>query len=296
MLTLHMLDRGDSASVKAASVVTFVEPDDTRAPQSPVSPNGKGKGVASFAPFDISPQFATPTRPDDFNLRSSDGHDFYVSRSILSIASPSFTNTDPGTSADATIIALAEPACILDVLLTLIYPVEAPTWTSLDGFSAVLDAALKYDMRGAVETLRRSLVCPRRVGEKILPSFVELDPLRVFAIAKMAGLDAEADLAALATVKHYPSLTKTGMSISPEVENMPTKHYRELMALREQRNDWKQGFVKAFRGMGNGQQGSANVEGSVDGHGESTVLNRMTARMSRKPKLPTAMFSKTTLV
>ena len=291
-----MLDRGDTASVKAASVVTFVEPEDARAPQSPESPTGKGRRVAPLSTFEISSLFATPARPDDFNLRSSDGHDFYVSRSILSIASPSFTSTDPGTSADATIIALAEPACILDVLFTLIYPVEAPTWTSLDGFSAVLDAALKYDMRGTVETLRRSLVCPRRVGEKILPSFVDLDPLRVFAIARMAGLDAEADLAAQATIKYYPSLTKTaGMTISPEVENMPTKHYRELMALREQRNDWKHGFVKAFKGM-NGQQSSANVDGSVDGHGESTMLNRMTARMSRKPKLPTAMFSKSTLV
>ena len=292
-----MLDRADSASVKAASVVTFVEPEDARPLHSPVSPTGKGKGVAPLSSFEISSLFATPTRPDDFNLRSVDGHDFYVSRSILSIASPSFINTDPGNSADATIIALAEPACILDVLLTLIYPVEAPTWTSLDGFSAVLDAALKYDMRGAVETLRRSLVCPRRVGERILPSFVELDPLRVFAIARMAGLDAEADLAAQATVKSYPSLTKNaGMTISPEVENMPTKHYRELMALREQRNDWKLGFVKALKGMGNGQQSSGNVDGSVDGHGESTVLNRMTSRMSRKPKLSAAMFSKSTLV
>jgi hypothetical protein len=292
-----VLDRADSASVKAASVVTFVDSEDARVPHSPVSPTGKGKGVAPLSSFEISPLFASPMRPDDFNLRSSDGHDFYVSRTILSIASPSFTSTDPGTSADATIIALAEPACIIDVLLTLIYPVEAPTWTSLDGFSAVLDAALKYDMRGAVETLRRSLVCPRRVSERILPSFVELDPLRVFAIAKMAGLDAEADLAAQATVKYYPSLTKTGgMMISPEVENMPTKHYRELMALREQRNDWKHGFVKALKGMGNGQQPSGHVDASVDGHGESTVPNRKTSRMPRRPKLPTAMFSKQTLV
>ena len=292
-----MLDRADSASVKAASVVTFVDPEDARTSHSPVSPTGKGKGVAPLSSFEISPLFASPTRPDDFNLRSVDGHDFYVSRSILSIASPSFTNSDPGNAADATIIALAEPACIIDVLLTLIYPVEAPTWTSLDGFSAVLDAALKYDMRGAVETLRRSLVCPRRVEERILPSFVEIDPLRVFAIARMAGLDAEADLAAQATVKYYPSLTKTaGLTISPEVENMPTKHYRELMALREQRNDWKHGFVKAFKGMGNGQQSSANVDGTVDGHGENTVLNRKTSRMPRRPKLPTAMFSKATLV
>ena len=291
-----MLGRADTASIKAASVSTFVEREDTRVPLSPESPTGKGKGVAPLSTFEISSLFATPIRPDDFNLRSGDGHDFYVSRAILSIASPSFTNTDPGTSADATIIALSEPACILDVLLMLIYPVEAPTWTSLDGFSAVMDAALKYDMRGAVETLRRSLICPRREGDKVLPSFIELDPLRVFAIARMAGLDAEADLAAQATIKHYPSLTKsTGMNISPEVENMPTKHYRELMALREQKNDWKHGFVKALKGMGNGQHYSGNVNGSVDGHGEG-VINRKVSRMSRKPKLPTAMFSRAALV
>jgi len=65
-------------------------------------------------------------------------------------------------------------------------------------------------------------------GETFLPSFVDIDPVRVFAIARGAGLDVEGDLAARATLK--VSLKK-GPS-SPEVDKMPTKYYRELMAMR----------------------------------------------------------------
>lgn len=140
---------------------------------------------------------------------------------------------------------LPEPACILDVLLTLIYPVESPTWTSLEGFGPVLDAAIRYDMRGAIETLRQALISPRRVDDTILPSFAELDPLRVFAIARQAGMEPEANLAGNAT----RNISLRNSEMSPEVENMPTKFYRELITLRDERGHWRETF-KLFKTKG----------------------------------------------
>lgn len=173
-------------------------------------------------------------------LRSSDSYDFYVNRFILRIGSPALGQLEPNTK-DNTLL-LPEPACILDVLLTLLYPVESPTWTSMEGFGPVLDAAIRYDMRGVIEELRQALISPRRVGEDILPSFVELDPLRVFAIARQAGLEPEAQLAGGAT----RNISLRNSQMSAEVDNMPTKYYRELITLRDERGAWRD-TIKAFK-------------------------------------------------
>ena len=196
-------------------------------------------------------------------------YDFYVNRFILKIGSPTLgammrpppqpssskSTEEGGGEEEGTtkrsipegpgILMLSEPACILDVLLTLLYPVEPPTWTSLEGFGPVLDAAIRYDMRGAIETLRQALISPRRVDDQILPSFAEIDPLRVFAIARQAGLDPEAQLSGNAT--KGISLRNSEMSV--EVENMPTKYYRELISLRDDRGHWKETF-KLFKTKG----------------------------------------------
>lgn len=156
------------------------------------------------------------------------------------------------------ILMLAEPACILDVLLTLLYPVEPPTWTSLEGFGPVLDAAIRYDMRGAVETLRQALISPRRVDDHILPSFADLDPLRVFAISRQAGLEAEAEMAKNAT----KGISLRNSEMSAEVENMPTKYYRELINVRDDRGHWKETF-KLFKGVSLRRTGGLARMGSM---------------------------------
>jgi hypothetical protein len=188
-----------------------------------------------------------------------------VNRFILKIGSPTLggmmqprgkprSEDETGTG----IIMLAEPACILDVLLTLLYPVEPPTWTSLEGFGPVIDAAIRYDMRGAVETLRQALISPRRVDDHILPSFADLDPLRVFAIARQAGLEAEAEMAKNAT----KGISLRNSEMSAEVENMPTKYYRELINVRDDRGHWKETF-KLFKGVSLRRTGGLTRMGSM---------------------------------
>ena len=75
-------------------------------------------------------------------------------------------------------------------------------------------------MEAAIQVLSQALVSPRLVDAEVHPPFLEEDPLRVFAIARCAGLDPEADLAALATVAQPSKLKNT--TTSPEVDAMPT--------------------------------------------------------------------------
>jgi hypothetical protein len=242
-----------------ASVHTAIDKSDTATLSRGKTP-AAAYAEANSAPSPVSPLFASSAgNTEEVILRSSDGYDFYVNRFILKIGAPPLGNLqaqqlgrskkkDEETEEDekdTPVIMLPEPACILDVLLTLIYPVESPTWTSLEGFGPVLDAAIRYDMRGAVETLRQALISPRRVDEQLLPAFSELDPLRVFAIAKQAGLEQEAQLSGNAT--RGISLRNSEMSV--EVENMPTKFYRELIHLRDEKGHWKETF-KLFKQKG----------------------------------------------
>lgn len=235
----------DRKSDKAGSIRTVVGDDaasiraSMRASKTPAMEYAER---ASQILHPVSPIFADSCgNPDqEVILRSSDSYDFYVNRFILKIGSPALGQLEPN-SKDNTLL-LPEPACILDVLLTLLYPVESPTWTSMEGFGPVLDAAIRYDMRGVIEELRQALISPRRVGDDILPSFVEIDPLRVFAVARQAGLEPEAQLAGGAT--RNISLRNSQMSM--EVENMPTKYYRELISLRDDRGAWRD-TIKAFK-------------------------------------------------
>jgi len=243
-----MSDNGD----KDSSVQTAVEEKpivekltEEPSPLSPLSPLPKTlpeRPITMLSP--VSPIFLPPQSEDgDYTIiRSSDNHNFHVNTAILHIASPVFAGME---LSDSGVLTVSEPACILDVLFSHAYPIEPPTWTSMDGLSAVLDAAFKYDMRGTVESLRRVLISPRRIDDMILPPFVDIDPVRVFAIARPAGLDPEADMAARATV--HVSLKRLNMST--EVENMATKHYRELIDLREEkdrRGDWKQSMSRVW--------------------------------------------------
>ncbi|KAG8799588.1 hypothetical protein FRC17_007092 [Serendipita sp. 399] len=262
-------EMGDNASVKGSIRTVIASPADpeTASILAGKTPAAAYAAAASGSP--VSPLFAAPADGSDtVILRSSDGYDFHVNRFILKIGSPPLGGQEQLNGKDGTLM-LPEPACILDVLLTLLYPVEPPTWTSLDGFGPVLDAAIRYDMRGAIETLRQALVSPRRVDENILPAFSELDPLRVYAIARQAGLEPEAQMAGNAT----KSISLRNSQMSVEVENMPTKFYRDLVMLRDERGHWRETF-KLFKTKGITLKGTGGMGGLTrTGSTRSTIMS-----------------------
>ncbi|KAG8761250.1 hypothetical protein FRC14_005537 [Serendipita sp. 396] len=256
----------DKASVKGSirTVIANADPETASISGGKTAAAAYAERTISGSP--VSPLFAAPTDGSDtIVLRSSDGYDFHVNRFILKIGSPPLGSQEQLSGKDGTLM-LPEPACILDVLLTLLYPVEPPTWTSLDGFGPVLDAAIRYDMRGAIETLRQALISPRRVDDSILPAFSELDPIRVYAIARQAGLEPEAQVAGNAT----KSVSLRNSQMSVEVENMPTKFYRDLVLLRDERGHWRETF-KLFKTKGITLKGTGGLTRSASTR--STIMS-----------------------
>ena len=118
------------------------------------------------APFDNSNNDA------DVVLRSEDGTDFYVHQNILRIASPLFgdmfnlpqTTRRPDDGVNSTdgrlllpVVPVSEDAHILDGLLRLCYPVEAPERTQVHELTALLKATIKYELRGSEAALKSEL-------------------------------------------------------------------------------------------------------------------------------------------
>ncbi len=144
--------------------------------------------VVASSPFDDLSSYA-----GDVRLRSSDNVDFYIHRLMLSFASPvfrdMFTLTQPPSITSTRlppVVDVSETVEVLDNLLRLCYPIPDPLLSSLGVIDGVIGAASKYDMDHAF-----------RVSEKALVTFIEKDPLHVFAVGCRGGLENSARDAAV---------------------------------------------------------------------------------------------------
>ncbi|KZT69327.1 hypothetical protein DAEQUDRAFT_765631 [Daedalea quercina L-15889] len=156
--------------------------------------------LASNTPPYASPPFDDPNA--DLILRSSDGVDFLVLRDILRFASPVFADMvavghtrpqavggphaqDDELRDGCPVVPVQEDSDTLDSLLRIVFPQEDPVLDDFPRLSAVLAAALKYDMVKAT----------RLTGTK-LRSFIPQKPLRAWAVAVSNRLETEARVAA----------------------------------------------------------------------------------------------------
>jgi hypothetical protein len=112
---------------------------------------------------------------------------------------------------------------------------KSPNHLSFNQYAEVLDAASKYAIEGTIDSLRILLLSPRidtaRGSSQIKPSFAECDPLRAYAIATSMGWKAEAIHASNLSLRVNLTLATS----SAELDNMPTKYYRWLNELHEER-------------------------------------------------------------
>lgn len=130
-------------------------------------------------------EFVNPN--GDLILLSSDDFKFKVYKAMLSTASPVFEdmlqNPTPKAMEDneveegVQVVALEERKHVITTLLQLSYPGEGPVIKSLEELQHVLAALAKYQM----DRLRGPWI------HKTLVSFVEIDPLAVYAIALSFG-------------------------------------------------------------------------------------------------------------
>jgi hypothetical protein len=137
--------------------------------------------------------------PDgDIIFRSADGVNFHVFKLILSLASPGFQGMfmlpQDMTQIDASpipIIPMAESSTILESLLLLCYPAANPTFDSLDHMKAVIEAARKYGMGGAIS----------HAGDLVMAQFPSTDPLELYALCCKFGWKQLAQTVAMQTLK-----------------------------------------------------------------------------------------------
>ena len=172
----------------------------------------------SASPYTFDAQDAdvilrAPLRPG-----SDEFKDFHVHRVILSIASTFFHDMfslpqPPSHPAEDSkgldIVPISESANILEAFLRFIYPVDPPAIEDLRLLDDLLQFTDKYMAQIVTAKLRKLLV---------LPSFLEDDPVWVYAIARRANLNEEAKLA----------ITHT-FNIDP-VQDIPRTHLQIMTA------------------------------------------------------------------
>ncbi|KZO97333.1 hypothetical protein CALVIDRAFT_563123 [Calocera viscosa TUFC12733] len=169
------------------------------------SPSYSRKSVQSTASA-YSPPLVVPSTPQmenifsegDCILRSIDSQDIRVYRRILIEAShfwkhlfslpQSQPDVDPRDPESAVpIVDCTERGRTLKLLLQLIYPVPKPQFRTFAQIEPVLEAAHKFEMDAALQHL---------AGILREPHFIQLDPVRVYALACRYDLP---DLARLAS-------------------------------------------------------------------------------------------------
>ena len=179
--------------------------------------------ITSFrAPFDDTSA--------DLIIHTSDGVNFAVHRIFLTVASQLLKRfLSSGSSSpcppleglfltrdgDRDTVNLVEDAQTTERVLQYCYPFSNPVFTDLDEIQAVLEMMKKYGMKGLMNKVKGSL---------IQPTFLDEQPLRVFAIAYRYGLEEEGRMAAKYTLRqpffsHYVK----------ELEHIPASVYHRLL-------------------------------------------------------------------
>lgn len=174
------------------------------------------------APFDDSDA--------DLILHASDGGKFAVHKIFLTTASPllkrplaagsssplpQFAGIAVKSESGKNVIELVEDSLTTERVLQYCYPLINPVLESLDDAQKVLDMMKKFGMRGLMDRLRNLLV---------QQSFLDAEPLRVFAIAFRYGFETESHLAARHTLRH----PMFGPYVK-ELEHIPASAYHKLL-------------------------------------------------------------------
>ena len=134
--------------------------------------------------------------PDaDVILRSSDGKDLRVHRIILSLTSPVFQgmfNLPQPIESPSQIptIDVPESSDILQPFLQYLYPRSPPKISDVAMWADLYTIAHKYDADVIMDLLR----------DMLIPRFLEIAPLRVYALASHWGFEEEAKIASARTL------------------------------------------------------------------------------------------------
>ncbi len=182
-----------------------------------------------------SPSTQTRQAPSPFDrsdadliVHTKDDVNFPVHRLVLSLASPVFETmfflpqppgTEPRPSVD-----VSEDSQTMETFLRIVYPVADPEIKSLQHLREVLAVGTKYDAPAVIAASRKALT---------QQTFIQADPLRVFAIACIFRMEAEAKAAAEVAVLR----PRMGHGAEPcaDIEEITAGAYFRLLQLKRAR-------------------------------------------------------------
>ncbi|EJF64102.1 hypothetical protein DICSQDRAFT_153221 [Dichomitus squalens LYAD-421 SS1] len=189
----------------------------SRSPDVSATDDKQKKAVATKAPPPFDREDA------DLIISTRDNVDFHVHRVVLSLGSTVFENMfsfpqPAGTDVARPHVDISEDSKAMETFLRIIYPIPDPEFKSLQHLHSVLAAGTKYDAAAVIALARKKLT---------ESSFLQDDPLRVFAIACLFHMADEAKMAAELAVRKS-RVTGT----CPELDAIPAGAYHRLLALQ----------------------------------------------------------------
>jgi len=154
--------------------------------------------------------------------------EFQVHRCILAAASPFFADMftlpqDPSSSDKRPVLPVSETSDVLDTLLRFIYPTPDPLISSLEELVPILGAAVKYDLLAVTVSLRRILTSQL---------YLQVTPVRVYAIACRYDLEEEAALAS----RHTLSINILDAPLTDDLKHITAYSYHRLLELHHRRS------------------------------------------------------------
>ncbi|KAF8514963.1 hypothetical protein BU17DRAFT_94050 [Hysterangium stoloniferum] len=181
-----------------------------------------------FPPFISTPQ-------PDFVIKSSDGIRFQVHclflhasssffATMLSIPQPKAAPLSPPDAA-IPLVDVTESSAVMAQLLRLIYPIPLPVFKNMNSLSKTVLAAEKYDMQGAMSTLRKYF---------LQTEFLNRNPIHVYGLASRFGWKEEKKAAFHVTLTLSNIYNSRYADILSEL-GTPVKDTFSLLALRQQR-------------------------------------------------------------
>ncbi|KAK2462717.1 hypothetical protein APHAL10511_005235 [Amanita phalloides] len=166
-------------------------------PSSPPSLRPSTPAQSTSSATDAQKPFDSSAKAD-IVLQSSDSVDFFVLKTLLSLASPILDDMVSSSQGDTAgendtrnglrIVQLPMDSVTLHNLLPLIYPFSEQPIADIDVYLKVANAAKTYGMNQVEERLRKQLETS---------SVMTREPVRVFAVAVYLGWKEEARSAAL---------------------------------------------------------------------------------------------------
>jgi len=174
----------------------------------------------------------------DMIIRAAGTLDFRAHKFILSLVSPvfkdMFTVPQPPTDTPDTLphVGVDESADTWEYILRTIYPMPHPIIDDLDDLESLLLAAKKYEMKPLIDVHKNGL-------ENL--TFVQEDPLRLYAIACACGLEDQAKSVA----RNSELLTVTRRFNIGDPKGVSLGSYHNLVSfLAERDNEWHQTLSK----------------------------------------------------